>query len=121
MVRWLDLAFPKEFGGIGLTETRTLNTALLAKWIMKVESDDKSLCTELLRRKYLQDKRIFQCKAEKGSQFWKGVVNIRRWMHLGSEWNLGDGKHIRFWHDVWHGSCPLKIVFSQLFEICNQH
>jgi hypothetical protein len=29
---------------------------------------------------------------------------------------LGNGKKIRFWHDV----CPLKISFHNLFEICNQ-
>jgi hypothetical protein len=36
MVRWIDLAFPKEFGGIGLTKTRMLNNALLDKWLIKL-------------------------------------------------------------------------------------
>lgn len=121
IVRWIDLAFSKEFGGIGLIETRTLNTALLAKWIMKIESDDKSLCIELLlRKKYLHGKGIFQCNSDKGSQFWKGLLNIRRWMQLGSEWLLGDGSHIWFWYDIWHGTCPLKTIFPKIFEICNQ-
>lgn len=31
MVRWIDFSFPKEFRGIGLTKTRMLNPALLAK------------------------------------------------------------------------------------------
>lgn len=31
-----------------------------------------------------------------------------------------DGKKTRFWLDVWLGDCPLKIVFSEIFEICNQ-
>lgn len=47
MVKWSDLAFPKDFGGVGLTETRTLNITLLAKWVIKIESADKSLCVEL--------------------------------------------------------------------------
>jgi hypothetical protein len=33
---------------------------------------------------------------------------------------LGNGKKIRFWHDVWIGGCPLKIAFSNIFEISNQ-
>jgi hypothetical protein len=33
---------------------------------------------------------------------------------------LGDGKKIRFWHEVVLGDCPLKIRFNNLFQICNQ-
>jgi hypothetical protein len=33
---------------------------------------------------------------------------------------LGNGKKIRFWHDVWIGGCPLKIAFPNIFVICNQ-
>uniref|UniRef100_A0A0D9YDN1 NAC-A/B domain-containing protein n=1 Tax=Oryza glumipatula TaxID=40148 RepID=A0A0D9YDN1_9ORYZ len=57
MVKWEDMAFPKDFSGLGFTETRKMNIALLAKWIIKIESDDKSLCIELLRRKYLAGRR----------------------------------------------------------------
>ena len=120
MVRWIDLAFPKEFGGIGLTETRMLNIALLAKWIIKLESHDNSLCIELLRKKYLQQGGIFQFVGEKGSQIWKGVLNVRKWMSLGSVWSLGNGSHIWFWQDVWLGTCPLKTRFHNIYEICNQ-
>uniref|UniRef100_A0A0E0HMD7 Uncharacterized protein n=1 Tax=Oryza nivara TaxID=4536 RepID=A0A0E0HMD7_ORYNI len=38
MVKWFNLAFPKDFGGVDLTETRALNAALLAKWLVKIES-----------------------------------------------------------------------------------
>jgi hypothetical protein len=30
------------------------------------------------------------------------------------------GRKTRFWHDVWRGNCPLKIVCHEIFEICNQ-
>ena len=77
MVKWSDLAFTKDFGGLGLTETRTLNVALLAKWLFKIESADESLCTELLRKKYLQHGGVFQCSPDSlsvlvwGAQFEK--------------------------------------------------
>jgi hypothetical protein len=120
MVRWADPALPKDFGGIGLTDTRVLNSALLDKWLMKIESSDKILCVDLLRRKYMQNGGVFQHSSNLGSQFWKGIMNVRRWMKLGSEWSLGDGSHVWFWHDVWLGPCPLKVVYSKIFEICNQ-
>uniref|UniRef100_J3LGX6 CCHC-type domain-containing protein n=1 Tax=Oryza brachyantha TaxID=4533 RepID=J3LGX6_ORYBR len=53
MVKWSNIAFPKDFGGLGFTETRAMNTALLSKWIFKLESEDNSLCTNLLRVKYM--------------------------------------------------------------------
>lgn len=59
MVRWEDMAFPKDFGGLGFSETRRMNIALLANWIIKIESDEKSLCLEVLRRKYLQEGGVF--------------------------------------------------------------
>uniref|UniRef100_A0A0E0ATT6 Uncharacterized protein n=1 Tax=Oryza glumipatula TaxID=40148 RepID=A0A0E0ATT6_9ORYZ len=34
MVRWVDMAFPKDFGGLGFTETRAMNTALIAKYVL---------------------------------------------------------------------------------------
>lgn len=61
MIKWTDLAFPKDFGGLSLTETRALNIALIAKWLIKIESLDKSLCVELLRKKYLRNSGVFQC------------------------------------------------------------
>lgn len=33
---------------------------------------------------------------------------------------MGQGTHIWFWHNVWHGSCPLKICFPKIFEISNK-
>ncbi|BAH91253.1 Os01g0698900 [Oryza sativa Japonica Group] len=114
------MAFPKDFSGLGFTETRKMNIALLAKWIIKIESDDKSLCIELLRRKYLVHGGFFQHKGGNVSQFWRGLLNIKRWMSFGSEWVLGNGESISFWQDVWWGTCPLKTLFPAIFRICNQ-
>lgn len=41
-------------------------------------------------------------------------------MHLGTEWKVGSGTHVRFWLDVWSGPCPLSVTFAELFTICNQ-
>uniref|UniRef100_A0A0E0IA23 Uncharacterized protein n=1 Tax=Oryza nivara TaxID=4536 RepID=A0A0E0IA23_ORYNI len=43
MVRWVDMAFPKDFGGLGFTETRAMNTALIAKCIFKLKSNDQNV------------------------------------------------------------------------------
>jgi hypothetical protein len=37
MVKWDELAKPKDHGGLGFTETRLMNMCLLSRWIFKLE------------------------------------------------------------------------------------
>jgi hypothetical protein len=37
MVKWDELAKPKDHGGLGFTETRLMNMCMLSKWIFKLE------------------------------------------------------------------------------------
>jgi hypothetical protein len=41
MVKWDVLCKPKEFGGLGFTDSRTRNICLLSKWIYKLEGGVK--------------------------------------------------------------------------------
>jgi hypothetical protein len=56
MVKWDALMTPKEFGGLGFTNTRVTNECILAKWIFKQERGDENVCFNLLRKKYLGNK-----------------------------------------------------------------
>jgi len=35
-------------------------------------------------------------------------------------WKIGDGKTIRFWEDIWFGTCSLAIQFWDLYVLSNQ-
>jgi hypothetical protein len=59
MVKWADLARPKDFGGLGFIDTWLMNKCLLSKWIIKLERGYVDLCTKLLRNKYLNNKGFF--------------------------------------------------------------
>jgi hypothetical protein len=120
MARWGIMASPKNVGGAGFTDTRVKNTCLLAKWLIKLERGDNTLCCELLRKKYLGEKSIYSYKKKSGSQFWKGVLSTRDEAARGLIYIVGDGKKARFWLDVWLGNCALSISFPNLFDICNQ-
>ena len=76
MVKWEALARPKEWGGLGFLEVKTMNTCLLAKWLERLEVEEGSLCVELLRKKYLGNRSIFQITRTSGSQFWRGLLAI---------------------------------------------
>lgn len=58
MIKWEALNGPKEFGGLGFTDVRVMNTCLLAKWIDKLEKGGNSLCCTLLRNKYLGSSKL---------------------------------------------------------------
>jgi hypothetical protein len=120
MVKWADLATPKDFGGLGFTDTRLMNKCLLSKWIIKLERGDTYLCTKMLRNKYLKEKDFFGSNARGWSQFWKGLHEAKHTCQSGLKYVVGNGKKPRFWYEVWLGECPLKIKFSRLLVICKQ-
>jgi hypothetical protein len=66
MVKWVDLAKPKDFGGLGFTDTRVMNKCMLSKWIIKLERGDTDLCTKMLRNKYLKDEGFLAVMLEGG-------------------------------------------------------
>jgi hypothetical protein len=62
MVKWDELAKPKDHGGLGFTDTRLMNVCLLSNWIVTLERGDDDLCCTLLRKKYLKGKRFFSSR-----------------------------------------------------------
>jgi hypothetical protein len=93
---------------------------MLAKWLMKIEGGDDTLCCKLLRNKYLGDNGIASYKRNNGSQFWKGLMAVRKDISRGVVYKIGNGKKARFWQDVWIGTCALRVAFPGIYEICNQ-
>jgi hypothetical protein len=120
MARWEIMTSPKRAGGVGFTNTRIMNRCLLAKWLLKIEGGEDTLCCKLLRNKYLGDNGIASYKRKNGSQFWKGLMAVRQDISRGMVYKIGNGKKARFWQDVWIGTCALRVAFPGIYEICNQ-
>jgi hypothetical protein len=91
MAKWDLMTTPKAAGGVGFTNTRVMNKCLLAKWIFKLETGDKTISCNLLRQKYVGEKIIFSYMKKSGSQFWKGPLEIRGEVSRGMKYILGDG------------------------------
>lgn len=64
-------------------DVRAMNICLIAKWLDRLENETKNMCCELLRRKYLGIRNIFQIKRVSGSQFRKGLLGVREWFQWG--------------------------------------
>jgi hypothetical protein len=100
MVKWEELANPRDHGGLGFTDTRLMNECLLAKWIIKLE---------MLRKIYLRGKGFLSSKPGGVSQFWKGLHDIKFTCQRGMKYIVGSGRKHRIWHEVWMGDYPLRI------------
>lgn len=59
-------------------------------------------------------------KEKVGSPFWKGFSWALAGVRPFYKWNLGNGRNILFWHDVWVGDVSLKTEFWNIFDLCQQ-
>jgi hypothetical protein len=55
---------------------------------------------------------LFCCPDIGASPFWEGVIWTFNAAKLGYNWNIGDGKNIRFWEDQWFGHTSLAIQYQ---------
>ena len=70
MMKWENVCLPKDFGGLGITNTRIFNESILMKWVWRLyASSEDDLCCQLLKQKYLKRKPILCQKGNRGSQF----------------------------------------------------
>lgn len=108
MVKWPNLCLPKDFGGLGIMDTKTMNGALLGKWgwrlMLRADPDDQ--CYMLLKNKYLQKDSFLQCHSSFGSQFLNGILKTRDILKWGYKFEVNDGMNTRFWEDIWAGVYP---------------
>ena len=115
-MKWENVCRPKEFGGLGLLNTRYMNIALLLKWIWKLFNNaDDAPWLQILKNKYLRNGESIPMNNSRGSQFWNGLQSVKHWFVWGAIHTVGDGRATRFWHDVWIGNVPFKLAFPSLF------
>lgn len=116
---WNNVCLPKDFGGLGILNTRLMNEALLTKWVWRIlNNGEDDICCQLLRAKYLRRKSLQQCRGDKGSQFWKGINKVKGNFKWGGKSIVNNGRDTSFWEDVWVGEVPLKLLFPKIYEFC---
>jgi hypothetical protein len=110
MVDWATICKPKDFGGLGILNTRLMNIALLLKWIWKLYQGAEGLWADLLRAKYLGDRDIFAAETPtRGSQFWTALQKIKWYFKLGAKHDVENGGKTYFWFDWWLGSALIRL------------
>jgi hypothetical protein len=97
MVRWEEICQPKIQGGLGVTNTKTMNIALMAKWIwhMFLERDSDLLWLKLLRAKYRVND-LLSHNPVGCSPFWHSIQKVKHFFGQGVKFLPGARSSISF-------------------------
>ncbi|KAK1610962.1 hypothetical protein QYE76_034635 [Lolium multiflorum] len=71
MVDWATVCKPKVLGGLGVMNTKSMNIALMVKWIWKLYQGAEGLWADLIRTKYLRGRDLY------AGQCWRVLVRQR--------------------------------------------
>jgi hypothetical protein len=107
--------------GSRILNTKSMNIALMLKWIWKLYQGAEGLWADLIRAKYLGDRDIFSREVPvQGSQFWKAIQKIKWLFKLGAKHKVHNGRWTFFWLDWWIVSAPLRARYPLLFSYCEE-
>jgi hypothetical protein len=120
LVNWHRVCTPIKAGGLGVRNVINFNQALLGKWIWRFSQEHNALWRSVIEVKYgsvrggwcsLPVTRPYDVNV--GKFIRRGWDNVAKYLHF----EVGDGSHIRFWHDLWCGDKPLKLCYPALYSI----
>ncbi|KAI9114118.1 hypothetical protein K1719_014768 [Acacia pycnantha] len=95
----------RMYGGLGMRKTELMNDALLSKVIWNLLANPGNLCSRVLVGKYGRQQDLFkECKAMKAdSELWRNLARLWPNVVNNISWEVGNGEHVKFWHDKWVG------------------
>jgi hypothetical protein len=77
MMDWATVCRPKEFGALGILNTRYMDITLMLKWIWKLYQKAEGLWADLIRAKYLGTSNLYSREVSVcGSQFWNAIQKL---------------------------------------------
>jgi hypothetical protein len=98
LVKWCLVTRSRQMGGLGVKELRSMNEALLLKWMWWWIQSDQAWW-----------------KMSNASRFWSSLRSITEIFNVSIKFQLGQGETIQFWHDDWLQG-PLKLQFPYLYS-----
>ncbi|KAE8725177.1 hypothetical protein F3Y22_tig00009009pilonHSYRG00196 [Hibiscus syriacus] len=126
-VNWKIVCQPYEEGGLGVLDLSMANRVLLGKWVWKFANDKHSQWKEMICCKHnITNLSISINKAvnPQDSWIWRGIVNnyeknddIGNCLRSNSKIQVGNGRSIEFWNDIWANNSTLKEQFPRIYAL----
>lgn len=106
-------------GGYGLRSLYAMYQALLCKWLWRFGEEVGSLWRCVVPAKYWASNDWFPYfpSGTYGCSPWRGIVNYLPLFRRSLSYEVGDGRCIKFWDDVWCGERPLREEFLDIFAL----
>lgn len=104
LLNWRETCYPKQYGGLAITNLKVANISLLLRWLWKLYCEPDSLWTIIMmilkRRGPIADgPRVW---VKMGSFFWNQINTLTGLFQCCTSWEVGNGDTISYWFDAWH-------------------
>lgn len=113
LVAWPTVQLPKEKGGLGIINLSLQNDALLMKHLNKFYNRADIPWVRMIWSKYYSD-RVPHKTREVGSFWWKDILRLNTLFRGIAKCNIGNGKSVCFWEDLWMQNDVLAHRFPRL-------
>ncbi|KAK3220709.1 hypothetical protein Dsin_014679 [Dipteronia sinensis] len=127
--RSAELPIIKRKVGLGIGRMLDKNKSLLAKWIWRFGSEDRSLWRKVICAKYgvPNDNLFWDWKGTKASAFVKAVGSLydhesktQKFINEGFTVVIGNGKRASFWFDRYGLQMPLREACPRIFALATK-
>lgn len=101
-VAWNDVCLEKSEGGLGIRRLKDVNRVNGLKLIWRLLSGN-SLWGNWINDNLLKGKSFWEInpKTQSGSWMWRKILKLRDVAKQFHRKDLGNGRHVSFWFDVW--------------------
>lgn len=113
-VAWKKVCRPKGIGGLGLKNLQTMNEAFLTKLAWRALGSPNNLLAQVFKQKYDGWRGLLGLtRRSSTSPLWRALLKIVPLLKQGLEWEVRNGRTVRFWQDRWLLNQPLSEVARQ--------
>ncbi|GJU48131.1 RNA-directed DNA polymerase, eukaryota, reverse transcriptase zinc-binding domain protein [Tanacetum coccineum] len=124
-VKWDSVLNERDKGGLGISSLKASNLALLYKWRWRFMNDHDSKWVKVIKSIHGRDGGFGTSDWKPvGNGVWATIVKVVDQMHekqiipLGSmALQLGNGRNVSFWNDIWVGEHRLRDKFPRVFDM----
>ncbi|XP_026399408.1 uncharacterized protein LOC113295273 [Papaver somniferum] len=120
LVKWPAFCRRRKFGGLGVKKIKTMNKALLTKWLWRFSTEDNVLWKDIIDEKYGVEQLGWFSKIPKITyerSLWKGIMNCSAIFKNHIKFKVNSSRNTSFWKDRWLLDIPLCLKFPHMFAI----